>query len=92
MPMGLICYASWRKRWVYCSESRGWLIARRRSESSRPYLGVMSVAKAQDREKKGSQKILLGRSGAEGDSELWSILYLASPRGHLSKVIDIVGV
>ena len=50
MPMGLICYASWRKRWVYCSESRGWLIARRRSESSRPYLGVMRVAKAQDRE------------------------------------------
>ena len=34
----------------------------------------------------------MGRSGAEGDSELWSILYLASPRGHLSKVIDIVGV
>ena len=33
----------------------------------------------------------MGRSGAEGDSEVRSILYLASPRGHFSRVINIVG-
>ena len=54
-------------------------------------MGNYWAVKKKDRQQKGSQETLLGLSGAEGDSELRNI-FLASPRGHFSKVKSIVGV